>query len=139
MANPKFKQVIYPSQNSANKAHRPASGAYDVYIPGVNIKKQMLTESQIKELVGKTGAVMRGHGSFRHTPSGDIIFRSANLADINTAAETAIGWHVERVTPKIRAGSKAYVIPTYGCMKDNAADGVFPVITYDITDEPQKP
>jgi hypothetical protein len=154
MANPKFKQVTYPSQNPANKHYRPASGTYDVYIPGQNFKKEMLTESEIRERIGKLEVVMQGSGDFRRTKDRDVVFRSANIADINTAAETAIGWHIERYgknnkknsnqrkrrpTPIGVTGKKAYIIPTYRCMKENASDKFFPVITYDIIDEPQEP
>jgi hypothetical protein len=139
MSNPKFKAVFYPSQNSTNKAHRPVSGSYDVYIPGTNVKKVMMTEAQIRTMCKSSGANMQGHGSFRHTPNGNIIFRSTNIADIETAAETQIGWHLEKIEPNITIGKKAYIIPTYSTMKANAANGVFPVIEMDITDTPQTP
>lgn len=150
--NPKFKRVVYPSQNPHNKHFKPKSGSYDVYIPGENVKKQMLTETQIKNLIKQLGVTMQGHGSFRYTPTGDIVFRSANIADINTAAETGIGWHTEahrvrkkdgalinKGVPSVKVGNKGYIFPTFQTIEENKNDELFPVVIFDIADTAQKP
>jgi len=152
MSNPKFKAVFYPSQNSTNKAHQPVSGSYDVYIPGDSFEKRMLDKAGIKLLLKQLGVTMQGQGSFRYTPSKDTVFRSRNIADINTAAETGIGWHTERYrvrkkdgalinkgVPSVTVGNKGYIFPTFETIEKNKNDKLFPVVIFRITDTAQKP
>jgi hypothetical protein len=139
--NPKFSNVTYPSQNSQNLNNGTFhKESYDIYIPGKGAVKQMMTRDQIKsDIIDKNGIEVRGACSYRYSRDNSaVIFRSANIADIVTAAETGIGWHVPKNAPSIRKGQKGYIIPTMNVMNKNSKDGVFPVVVFDITDEAQR-
>ena len=61
-----------------------------------------------------------------------ILSSAANIADIVTAVENKIGWHVPKVAPTISAGQKAYVVPTMTVINKNKNDGVYPVAIFEI-------
>jgi len=135
--NPKFKSVVYPSQNSANQDFNCPH--YGVYVPGSNVRKMMLSKEGIDELIKNKRINIRGHNSsIRYAPDGDVVFRSSNLADITAAAEYKIGWHLNKNVRDEVVGKRAYVIPTYNAMKKNKDDSLYPVITFNITDKAQR-
>ena len=134
MQNNTFRGVTYPSESVYNKELSVGKGTYGIYIPGVRTIKKMMTREQIRELMESNGAVIQGQGDFRYSKNGEsIIFRSANIADIVTAVETKIGWHVATRTPTVKAGQKAYVVPTMGAINSNKNDGIYPVAIFEIS------